>query len=221
MKTLNEILNEKPALKPITKNFYFISTLFFVLFIFIMHAFGPMRPTGQIEYARSFLQVLRINLELLHRSFSHLGTQHALLNMLCFFVVGLYLERKMGSLRLFLSVIGIAIITAWASMIWSRNWVGFSLVNFAFYAIVIVDYVFVVLNKKRTKQQVIFGGVVVALIYWAMCFSGGTTAFTFEWYPYDLLNHGGHAVGFLAGFMLCLAYNIAELFFVMKISNRK
>ena len=33
-------------------------------------------------------------------NFSHANWQHVLLNMLCFFVAGLYLERKTGSLGL-------------------------------------------------------------------------------------------------------------------------
>ena len=54
-------------------------------------------------------------------------------------------------------------------------------------------------KPERNLFNVVFGVVVLALIYFAMCFSGGTVKVTFEWYPYDLLHNLGHASGFVTG----------------------
>ena len=54
-------------------------------------------------------------------------------------------------------------------------------------------------KEKRNLFNIVFGAVVLALIYFAMCFCGGTSRVTFEWYPYDLLHNLGHASGFITG----------------------
>jgi len=225
MKALDKILNESSQTNCFAKNYFFAATVFIVAFCIILHAanvdssFFIGTSSYEIHEARNLSQVIYVSSELFLRSLMHSNWQHALLNMLCFLVVGSYLERKMGSVRLFLSLIVVIIISSWALRMWARFFVGFSGVNFALYAIVIVDYIFVLLDKGRTKQRLIYGGMVVALIYFAMCFSGGTQAISFRWYPYDLLNHGGHAAGFLAGFVIYISYKVLGVFFETKTSQ--
>ena len=146
-------------------------------------------------------------------SFNHLSLQHMLLNVLCFFVCGLYLERKIGSIKFALLVLMMAF---FASATVSTNhlsvrWKGFSIVNYGLYAYIIIDYVFSFRQTNNTKFNVILGAIVLALIYLAMCFSGNTSSFGFKWYPYDLLNNIGHYSSALAGLALGLTIKLAPL----------
>lgn len=88
---------------------------------------------------------------------------------------------------------------------------GFSGVNYALYAFVIIDYIFYIFKKDKGKANVIYGAIVIGLIYLAMCYNGGTTGFGFNWYPYDLINNMGHYTGFLAGLIISLVINICKL----------
>ena len=87
---------------------------------------------------------------------------------------------------------------------------GFSGVNYAFYAYIIIDYVIMFIKKEQTKLCTIYGAIMLALIYLAACFSGGTTAFTFEIYPYDLITNMGHYTSFLMGAILTLLINFIK-----------
>ncbi|MDE7379732.1 MAG: rhomboid family intramembrane serine protease [Clostridia bacterium] len=146
-------------------------------------------------------------------SFSHANVQHVCLNMLCFLIAGAYIERKYGSISLFLTVIIAAYLSAVAinANDLSANSHGFSGVNYFLYAYIIVDYVFYFIEKKRNKVTTIFGAVVVALIYLASCFNGETETFSFAWYPYDLSHNIGHYSSFLIGLVCTLALRLVQL----------
>ena len=145
--------------------------------------------------------------------FSHENWQHTLLNMLCFFVYGIYLERKHGSLYFFLLLIAMVFLTSVTNTAnnLSIYWHGFSGVNFGFYAYFIVDYAFSFIERKRNLFNIISGAAVIALIYLAMCFCGGTQTVSFKWYPYDLMHNNGHYTGFLAGLILALIIKLTRL----------
>ncbi|MDR0461881.1 MAG: rhomboid family intramembrane serine protease [Christensenellaceae bacterium] len=145
------------------------------------------------------------------KSFTHFNWQHVLLNMLCFVVCGFYLERKIGSVKFVLLVLVMAFFT---SMTVSTNnasagWQGFSGVNYGLYAYIIVDFLFSI--KSSGKFNMLFGGVVLGLIYFAMCFNGGTESFGFEFYPYDLFNNLGHYSSAVAGLVLGLTIQIVKI----------
>ena len=137
-------------------------------------------------------------------SYSHSNWQHVLLNMLCFFIYGIYLERKEGTLPLLVLVF---MMTFFSAVSISANdqsvgWHGFSGVNFAFYGYVIVDFIFVFRKRTRTPFNIISGIVILGLIYFAACFCGGTSTVEFKWYPYDFMHNMGHYSGFVAGVFL-------------------
>ncbi len=137
-------------------------------------------------------------------SFFHSNWQHVLLNMLCFFVAGIYLERKKGTIGTVLFVLFAAYVSAIAegANILSVYHVGFSCVNYFIYATIVLDYLFSFQKHRKNKINIILGSIVVALIYLAMCFNGGTTAFSFSIIPYDLMHNSGHYTGFLAGIIV-------------------
>ena len=55
------------------------------------------------------------------------------------------------------------------------------------------------------------GAIILALIYLAMCYNGGTDSFGFEWYPYDLMYNAGHYSSFVAGIIVTVMLNLAKL----------
>ena len=91
------------------------------------------------------------------------------------------------------------------------NFHGASGLVYSCYAYVLIDYLFVFMQKdKRNKTNVIFGAIMLILIYFAMCFNGGTQTFGFEWYPYDLMYNAGHYYSFVAGAIVSLMIQISQ-----------
>ena len=146
-------------------------------------------------------------------AFVHSNWQHVLLNMLCFLICGAWLERRKGTLEL----LGLVFVMACISGAFvgandlSTGSVGYSGVNYAFYAYAILDYIFLFRKPTRTKINVISGAVLMALIYFASCFAGGTAEFVFRWYPYDFMHNMGHYSSFLGGAVLGLTVQLSKL----------
>lgn len=195
-------------------NYFYVTTIAVVLTNILLYALHGT-STWLFEYGNEsviwersfdFAHIWRCFLN----NFGHGTWQHALLNMLCFFVVGLYLERKTGSLGLLGLVLSFAVLEGCvcAAAKGDFYFYGYSGVNYAFYAYVIIDYLFSLTKSRRNKTDLIFGGIVIALIYFAMCFSGGTSTVSFAPYPYDLLHNLGHGTGFFTGTIVALLVQI-------------
>ena len=192
-----------------SRNYFYIATVAVVVTNIALYAclgnswtfaFGisPVDWTNSFD----FEHILRCFLN----NFSHANWQHVLLNMLCFFVAGLYLERKTGSLGLLGLALSLAVLQGcvYAAAKGDLGFYGFSGVNYALYAYIAIDYLFSFTTSRRNKTDLIFGGVVLALIYFAMCFNGGTSEVSFAVYPYDLLHNLGHGTGFFCGAIVAL-----------------
>lgn len=191
----------------LNRNYFFVITVFIVLLNIIIYAVQGS-DTGRFNVQPNWGQFSVANLfQALVNSYTHANWQHTLLNMLCFFIAGLYLERKKGSLKFLLFMFVMSIFTAFATCtndisIW---WHGFSAVNFGLYGYIIIEFLFTLLQKeKRYLLNIILGIIILALIYLAMCFDGGTSQVSFAWYPYDLLRNLGHASGFVVGLIFGL-----------------
>lgn len=204
------------------RNYFFAGTVFIILINILLFAIGgsgwtPIHNFNSVfgVSANHWKDVFYFNSLICAfcNSFAHFNWQHTLLNMLCFFACGLYLERKAGSIKFVLLVLAMAFFTSAtvSANDLSVSWQGFSGVNYGLYAFIIVDYLFSLQKTKRTKFNLFFGGVILALIYLAMCFDGGTVSFGFKWYPYDLMNNLGHYSGALAGLVLGLAIQVAQI----------
>ena len=115
------------------------------------------------------------------------------------------IERKIGTVNLFILVVTYSFVCNCAV---SANYKGashgFSGVNYGLYAYIIIDYIFMFVFKKVNKINVIYGAIILALIYVASCFCGGTTNFQFALYPYDLITNMGHYKSFLSGGIIAL-----------------
>lgn len=196
------------------RNYYFIATITIVLLNIVLYAaLGSYWGNISVRPQWGKFSVANLVQSLLN-SYRHGNWQHVLLNMLCFFVAGLYLERKQGSLKFFLFIFIMSAFTAFACSAndLSVYWHGFSGVNYGLYGYILIEFVFTVFRKKEGYRfDVVFGLIVIGLIYLAMCFNGGTTSIGFEWYPYDLLHNLGHASGFAVGLIFGLYEQISAV----------
>lgn len=224
MKTCVFLDDKSKQITWLNRNYFFITTIFIILLniiIFAVHGsdtthFSVIPNWGKFSVANLF--------QALVNSYSHLTWQHTLLNMLCFLIAGLYLERKKGSLKFLLFIFVISLFTAFASCTndISLNWKGFSCANYGLYGYIIIEYIFSLIYKcKRYLFNIIFGIIVLALIYFAMCFKGGTSSIGFAWYPYDLLHNLGHASGFVVGLFFGIYEQLCGIINKRKLKNKK
>ena len=197
------------------RNYFYIGTLFiiglnFLLFFVLEKGWSyqmcdpDVSPGAQLNFINFVCSFLNC--------FAHSSLDHVLGNMICFLVIGTFLERKYGSLP----IIGLTFFVAlFASLAVSANgvdavWGGFSIVNFAFYGWILIDFLFLFKKGKKSKANIIYGAVILALIYLFMCCKNFST-FSFVWYPDDLLCYLGHYTGFLVGMILACFVNIFRL----------
>ena len=194
------------------RNYFFAGTLLIILINVLVFAFVKKNPAGDLnsdwDDTLNFSNITAAFIS----AFRHYDIGHILANMICFVIVGVYLERKLGSIKLFLLTIGMALLTATATSVTDLSvyWLGFSVVNYGLYAFVIIDYFFSLRKTKFEKQNVIFGAIVIAFIYFFMTnVSFELDDIRFTWYPNDLFTNSGHYTGFYFGALLTL---LIELF---------
>ncbi|MDE7158464.1 MAG: rhomboid family intramembrane serine protease [Clostridiales bacterium] len=203
--------NNRKNVSPWQCNWFFATTVFITLLNIILYGtLGSWEvPLDSHSYGHWHDCLYFTNL--LHvfcSAYSHANWQHVLLNMLCFFICGIYLERKMGSLNFFLLIMAFSLFEGCAIAANNNSiaFHGFSGVNYAIYAYIVVDYLFCAIQKdKRNKLDLIYGGVMLGLIYFAACFNGGTSKFSFAFYPYDAMYNMGHYTSFFVGFIMSAA----------------
>jgi len=143
----------------------------------------------------------------------HSNWSHVLLNMACFSVCGIYLERKTGTFNFLLLVIGVLILDAGVTSgaYLATHWHGWSGVLYAFYAIVYVDYFFSFNKHKRNKTNTILGAIICVTIYIFMSASRFEHSIKFYPYPRDLIDNIGHYSAFLVGTIVGLIVNMSQL----------
>ena len=199
------------------RNYFFAGTIIVVLINILIHAITPdhiwFHKWRIYSYWNSELSFDNLNKQFVS-AFLHSNWQHVLLNMLCFLICGAWVERRKGTFEL----LGLVFVMAWVAEAFigandlSTGSVGYSGVNYAFYAYAIIDYCFLLLRKTtRTKINVISGGILMALIYFATCFDGGTETVSFQWYPYDFMHNMGHYSAFFGGAILSITLQLAKL----------
>lgn len=196
------------------KNYFFLGTLAIILINLIIFFTGAKLPPRETN--NNWQSVLNFKNLCYHFSsaFFHLNAQHCLLNSLCFLVVGCFVERKYGSISLLSLVFVFALFCE--CMVSANHYsggggIGYSGVNFAFYAFIIVDFIFNFKLLKEDKLTLILSFIVILLIYVACCFCGGTEEFTFKIYPYDLITNIGHYTSFLGGLIFTTFINLYKL----------
>lgn len=204
---LKFINNNRKDLKWWQRNWFFVTTVFIVLLNIILYAtlglWSIERSNTKVHWndCLNFTNLV----DVFFSAYSHFNWQHTLLNMLCFMFCGIYLERKLGSVKFISLIVGLSffgecVTSANSNSIYSY---GFSGVNYALYAYILVDYLFYVIpRERRCRLNIIYGGIMLGLIYFAMCFNGGTQSVSFSWYPYDALYNLGHYTSYLVGLII-------------------
>lgn len=198
--------DEGKSLKWYNRNIFYVGTLFVVLFLVLAYALGKGGWVSDYD-GSSWTAILSFqNVTVCFLSaFEHSNWQHCLLNALCFLIAGTYMERKIGTVNLLALTFALAFFCECAvDANGGRGSHGFSGVNYGMYAYIIVDYLFLFLRKKQNRVSIIYGAIILALIYLACCFCGGTEKIAFQWYPHDLISNKGHYTSFLTGGIMAL-----------------
>ena len=143
--------------------------------------------------------------------YTHTSWGHVLRNMLAFAISAFYIERKIGSLNFLGLILLMSIISSpMVSMYVGLRWAGSSVIYFAVWGYVIVDYIFSLGKNTRTQTNVILGGIVIGLKYIGSCLTDniiGTNIFL----PIHLIYNAGHYFGFIVGILLALVICITRL----------
>jgi len=168
----------------VKRNFYFIGTTAVILLNILSFAFG-----GNIFSAADATPSTAANFDLIIRSFlnvfCHGSLGSLLFSILCFLICGLYLERKLGSVKFALLVFALSFFGAMttAANYFSVGWQGFSVAIYALFAYILIDFIF-------SKDRLFW--FLLPFMCVAICFNGG------------LLFNLGHYSGFLAGIVFGL-----------------
>ena len=201
------------------RNYLFIGTFIIIAVILCLYGTGVDRHIGNPEdydwYGFANLSNFFQNFV---NCFFHLDWPHVIFNSVSIFICGLYTERKIGSIPMLLLTLLLAIFASAfiGSNNLSTNWVGLSSVIYAFYGFIFIEYLFSLKKERRSKFNIIFGIVILALIWFLMClntttgtwFSVGPYNVGMSWIPHELLYNGAHYTGFLAGVITCFLFEI-------------
>ena len=91
------------------------------------------------------------------------------------------------------------------------TWHGFSGVNYALFFYIIVDYIFSFRKERRSKGNIIFGAIILILIYLAMSFINVAGEFAITWYPIHLVSNIAHYTSALVGLLLGIVLQFAMM----------
>ena len=207
------ILNVKEKKSLLSKNFFFLGTVFVIMLNFIMfNYFNEPIEFDQINNWKNCFDFRNLVIHFLS-AFRHSNNHHIILNSLCFLIAGGYIERRCGSIKL-LALVFIFALFGESMTVANHTGTGgrgFSGVNYSFYAYIIVDFIFSFKSIKAEKRELVLSIIVLCLIYLASCFCGGTKTFVFAFYPYDLMYNLGHYTGFLSGLILTVVMKICKM----------
>ena len=145
--------------------------------------------------------------------YTHSSWRHVLHNMLALSFCSFYIERKVGSINTLLIYLGLTFLGAAATgMYWGSYWHGNSVIWFALWGYVLIDYLFSLRKEVRNKTNIIVGGIVLVLEYIRSGFFD-TSSGGIGWgiVPYQLINNAGHYLGFIVGIIFALVINITIL----------
>jgi len=145
-------------------------------------------------------------------AFTHNNWSHVLLNMCAFGISSLYMERKLGSLNYFSIIVLMALFSSvLTSMYVGLSWAGSSVVYFAVWGYVIVDWLFSFRKGIRNRTSTIIGLIVIIANYIWSCFWEESSRVTVHLLPVQLIFNAGHYYGFVVGIILALIINITKL----------
>ena len=199
------------------RNFFFLATILIIGINFALFYFMGVEWSGRPELI-AWDEMFNFS-NLINNFFSvfdHFNFNHLLLNMICFFVVGIFFERKYGSVNLILMTLLFAIVGK--NMVGANHFggwsIGFSIVNYAFYGFILIDFIFMFRRETRSVPNIIWGIFMIIFMYVSMAYNGGTiypVDLKLSIYPVDLMYNLGHYTALLAGVILGLTLKIHHL----------
>jgi len=143
--------------------------------------------------------------------YTHNDWGHVLRNMFAFAISAFYIERKIGSLNFLGLILSMSILSSpLVSMYVGLKWAGSSVIYFAVWGYVIIDYLFSLRKNTRSKTNLIIGGIVIFCKYIDICLTNeiiGTNIFI----PIHLIYNAGHYFGFIVGILLSLIIQISSI----------
>lgn len=205
---MNAFLNDNKDKSRFSKNYFFVCTAALIVLNALLFIFGGSGWHTFIDGFESYAYFYRIIRSCLN-CFTYVSARTLALDMLLFAVCGLYLERKTGSTKLLLIISALTFLTATATTanFFSLEWQGFSIVVYGLSAYIIVEYLFSLPKKGKSRLTVILGASAIAIMYIAMSLDG-----TVFWgYPHDLIFDLGHFAGFITGIIFGLTIQLSML----------
>ena len=193
------------------RNYFYLGTISIILIcVILLWKLGfrwhyDLYQEG-VRYTGDKVNLLNI-LSPMFSALDHSSWKHLLGNSINFLIMGIYLERKMGTFKfLNLCIIFMFFSTSFASHIKGNIYhQGLSGVNWSIYSFIIIDFIFSLSKEKRNLINILLGIAVILYMYVShMSWSGTENIF----YPESLINHSGHFVGFIAGILIGLFYQI-------------
>ena len=193
------------------RNYFFAGTILVILVNIIL--FATLGSGWCFEYRDTTAQWTDFSfvnfISVMFAAFSHADWGHVLLNMLSFAFVGFYTERKYGTFGLLMFVL-IFSFTAPAIASHIRGNIyhhGFSGINYAFYAFVLIDFILTFFDKNKKMSEIIVGIIIVVAIYVNISFTSVNDTLIFKAWPYDLVHNMAHYGGFFLGLIFGIIFH--------------
>ncbi len=205
--------DKSKELKWWNRNYFYFATIFYIAINIMFYAIFPQKSyepsqSGFYYFFDSFIFYFK-------DAYIHSSWSHVLHNMLCFAIPAFYLERKNGTIFFGLIILLVSVFSGICQ-------IGQSFIWAFMMGYMLIDYLFSFKKQKRNKTNIIVGSVVLFLIYFRCCFydtaSGGISI---TWYPYQLINNGAHAAGYLLGLVTSFVIEISQLFIIFQSTKKE
>jgi len=189
------------------KNFFWIVSFLYMAILIVIYACVGSENLIETSFSEPWpvCDTLREWLIRLGNMYIHVDWSHVLHNCLGFFLGAVYVEKKIGSVNFALLLLVLSLLIAPL-----LGGAGNSLIWFALWGYMFVDFVFSFRKSKRKTSNIILGSIMLILEYVRSGFydtESGGIAWGLE--PVQLIH--GHDAGFLVGIFVCLIIQFVEL----------
>lgn len=194
------------------RNYLFIATLLIITTnILLFYFFGNNWRTKFYNAEAKWEDFSIFNvLHIMFCALEHADWEHVIMNMVSLFILGLYLERKHGSLKfLLINIFLMFTAPAMASHVKGNiHHHGYSGVIYALIGFMIIDYLFSFRKNKKNSGSIIIGAVAIAYFLIADCFGMDNWEIYFSSVLNGLIHNMAHYTGFIEGLIFGLIYHI-------------
>ena len=194
----------------LNRNYWFLGTVGLIVILAIIYGAGGISGSGHQQSNWNDHLNFRNVWQSFINSFNHHSWTHWLANILLTLGLGIYLERKIGTIKFLGLILAMAFFVSMTTSANIQNtwWAGFSGVNFALKSFIVIDCIITLFNNKtRTKLNIIFCSIVIAWIIIAFSVQVDPS-FSFRIYPWRNM---GHYSGAITGLVFGLIYQLLKL----------